>query len=109
MRSFVLFALLASMWFAPAARAEVHLATYQGSYSYHGHSAGSTGEADYTDTLTWTMRAYWDEKTGDTRRELTAVGSHSYTNTNPQAQEGTFNCQLRASGRTEDLPINVGL
>ena len=86
----------------------IYLVTYEGTYSYHEHDTGQYGDSDFTDTLNWTMRAYWDSQTGSVMRSLVAQGSHASVGTKAFVNNDYY-CTLRPSGRTADLPITVGL
>ena len=59
----------------------IHLVTYEGTYSYHEHDTGQYGDSDFTDTLTWTMKAYWDSETGTVTLSLIAQGLHASAGT----------------------------
>jgi hypothetical protein len=106
----ILICLLAgAVWSVGRAHAadRTYLVTYEGSYTYTAHATGASGKSEYTDTLTWTMRAYYDAQRGTVTRSLVAQGSHVSVNTGAFAGND-YNCQLRQSGRTADLPITVG-
>jgi hypothetical protein len=92
---------------AAHAAARTYLVTYEGSYSEKAHSTSVSGTSDYTDTLTWTMKAYYDSERGTVTRSLVAQGSHVSVNTGAFANNN-YDCTLRQSGRTADLPITVG-
>jgi hypothetical protein len=106
----VLCCLVGAVGFAEAAQAasHVYLVTYEGSYSNKAHFTSMLGSSDYTDTLTWTMKAYYDSERGTVTRSLVAQGSHISVNTGAFANND-YNCMLRQSGKTADLPITVGL
>jgi hypothetical protein len=104
-----------SCWIAVACLAgpahaadRVYHATYEGSYSYRTHAVSSLGNSDTTDTLSWTMKIYWEFPQGRVTRSLVAQGSHVSVNTGAFANND-YNCSLRQSGKTANLPIDVGL
>jgi hypothetical protein len=84
----------------------IYLVTYEGSYTYKAHQTG-LGNADFTDSLTWTMRAYYDSARGTVTRSLVAQGAHIAVDTGAFANN-SYNCTLHQSGRTADLPLTVG-
>ena len=90
------------------AAGHTYLVTYEGDYIYHEHDTSHNGNSDYTDTLNWTMRAYWDPQAGRVTRSLDAEGVHSSVNTGAFANNN-YDCTLKPSGRTANLPITVGL
>lgn len=106
----VLSCLIALGCLAGPARAadRVYHATYEGSYSYTTHSVSRLGTSDTTDTLSWTMKIYWEFPQGRVTRSLVAQGSHVSVNTGAFANND-YNCMLRQSGKTANLPIDIGL
>ena len=106
----VLSCLIAVGSFVSAAHAadRIYHATYEGSYSYKTQAASTLGTSDDADTLSWTMKIYWDPSRGTVQRSLVAQGSHSSVNTGAFANND-YNCMLRPSGETANLPITVGL
>lgn len=87
------------------AASHTYLVTYEGDYINHEHDTGQYGSSDFTDTLNWTMRAYWDPQAG---RVIVAEGVHASANTGAFANNN-YNCTRKPSGRTAYLPITVGL
>jgi hypothetical protein len=84
----------------------IYLVTYEGSYVYKAHQTG-VGNADFTDSLSWTMRAYYDAERGTVTRSLVAQGAHIAEDTGAFANN-SYNCTLHQSGKTADLPLTVG-
>jgi hypothetical protein len=90
------------------ATARVYHATYEGSYIEKAHFRSSLGNSDYTDALSWTMKISWDVQRGTVTRSLVADGSHVSVNTGAYANNN-YDCTLKQSGRTANLPITIGL
>lgn len=88
--------------------ARVYHATYEGSYIEKTHAVSSLGTSDTTDALSWTMRISWDVQRGTVTRSLVADGSHVSVNTGAFANND-YNCTLKQSGKTANLPIAIGL
>lgn len=88
--------------------AGIYHATYEGSYIYKTHQASNLGTSDTTDALSWTMKISWDAQHGTVTRSLVADGSHVSVNTGAFANND-YNCTLKQSGRTANLPITIGL
>ena len=106
----VLPCLIAVGWLAGSAHAadRVYHATYEGTYSYVTHARSTLGTTDTTDTLSWTMKIYWEFPQGRVTRSLVAQGSHTSVNTGAFANNN-YNCTLRQSGKTANLPMSIGL
>lgn len=86
----------------------VYRATYAGSYIEKTHAVSSLGTSDTTDALSWTMTIDWDVQRGTIKRSLVADGSHVSVNTGAFANND-YNCTLKQSGKTANLPITIGL
>jgi hypothetical protein len=86
----------------------IYHATYAGSYIEKSHAVSSLGTSDYTDALSWTMTIHWDVQRDTVTRSLVADGSHVSVNTGAFANNN-YNCTLKQSGRTANLPITIGL
>jgi hypothetical protein len=96
----------------------VYHATYEGSYSYKAHQTGSSGDTTYTDTLSWTMKIFYEFPQGRVTRSLVVQGSHVSVTSGGNAGND-YNCTLRRApdpnipitlflGDTED-EVNVGV
>jgi hypothetical protein len=83
----------------------VYHATYEGSYTYKAEQTGSGITSDYTDTLAWTMKIFYEFPGGRITRSLVAQGSHVSVNSGAGAVND-YNCTLR-SGTKAIPPITL--
>jgi hypothetical protein len=94
-------------FFAEGAQAadRIYQATYEGSYSYKATQTGSSGTSKYTDTLSWSMKIYYEFPGGAITRSLVAQGSHVSVNTGSFAGND-YNCTLRRAPAA-NVPITL--
>jgi hypothetical protein len=81
----------------------VYHATYEGSYAYKATQTGASGTSNYTDTLSWTMKIFYEFPGGRITRSVVAQGSHISVNT---GAVNDYNCTLR-SGTRASPPITL--